>query len=251
MKKTNVTSDGRFAGIVGEDYDRLLRAIPHIPAFEHGIATSARKGLPKKFTGQAKVLDLGCGNGMTTMALCAEMKNVHIVGVDIEPTMLKQYEARVIEGQKSTLRDANISITVTQNDALQFLKGCEANSFDVVVSGYVLHNLPQQVRSEIVKEIARVLRPNGRFVNGDKIAQNDEKVHQRSLLKQLTTIVNVYSSPADRAYGIEWVEHYARDNQPDLKYKESEVFDSLKAAGFKKIKIVKRWNMEALVSADK
>jgi ubiquinone/menaquinone biosynthesis C-methylase UbiE len=250
MKTTNTKSDGRFAGIVGEDYDRLLWAIPHIPAFEHEIAVRARQGLPKKLSRKAKILDLGCGNGMTTMALCAEVKNAHIVGIDIEPVMLKQYEAWA-NRHKSQFRESGILVNIRQSDALQFLKGCEASSFDVVVSGFVLHNLPQQVRGEIVKEIARVLRPNGRFVNGDKVARNDEDAHLRDFMKQLTTIVNVYSAPADRAYGIEWIEHYAKDNQPDLKYQESEVTDSLKVAGFTNVRIVKRWCMEAIVVADK
>jgi len=250
MKNINTKSDGRFAGIVGEDYDRLLWAIPHIPAFEQEIACQARKGLPKELSGQAEILDLGCGNGMTTLALCAEMENVHIVGVDIEPTMLNQYKARMND-RVEALAASHITVTTKQSDALQFLKGCEANSFDVVVSGFVLHNLPKDVRGAIVKEIARVLKPHGRFVNGDKVACDDEKSHQRHLMKQLATIVDVYSAPKDRAYGIEWIEHYARDNQPDLKYKESEVHRSLGQAGFRSVRIVKRWCMEAVVVASK
>ena len=235
-------SDGRFAGIVGQEYDRLLKALPHIPALEEGVASAVRKGLQKNMIRSATILDLGCGNGITTLALCAQINNAHIIGVDIEPTMLKQYESRVADVQNT--------VTMHQCDALEFLKGSAAHSFDVVVSGLVLHNLPKTMRAEIIKEIARVLRPNAWFVNGDKIAHDDDKAHQQDLMRQFAKFTEVYSAPSDIAYGLEWIEHYVRDNQPDLKYTESEIVHSLEVAGFKKIKIVKRYGMEALVVAD-
>jgi ubiquinone/menaquinone biosynthesis C-methylase UbiE len=252
MKTKQTTLDGRFAGILGSEYEKLLRAMPHYLELQNAIALHAAKALP--FPRPAKlrmVLDLGCGTGLTTCALMHVVKWATIVAVDKEPTMLQQYKRNIIQGRKSALVDYGLVVKAFQSDILTFLKGCKKNSFDAVVSGFVLHNLPKALRAEILKEVGRVLRPEGVFVNGDKIAPDDIDLHNKYLMQQLTTFVKTYTAPEDAAYCIGWIEHYAVDNQPELRYTEAEVNSSLKAAGFRNVKIVERHCMEAVVVATK
>ena len=253
MKTKQTTLDGRFAGILGSEYEKLLRAMPHYPQIQHTIARHAVEALPSPVgTGKLRmILDLGCGTGLTTLALAAHANYGVIIGVDKEMTMLKQYMNNVIEKRKSALAESGLAAKAYQSDILAFLKRCRTHGFDAIVSGLVLHNLPKALRAEILKEVGRVLRPEGVFVNGDKIAPDDIDLHNKYLMQQLTTFVKTYTEPEDAAYCIGLIEHYAVDNQPELRYTEAEVRSSLKAAGFRNVKIVERHCMEAVVVATK
>ena len=251
MKAKQTTLEGRFAGILGSEYEKLLRAMPHYPELQDAIARYAVKSLPSPVnTGKLRlVLDLGCGTGLTTLALAWHMNYGLIFGIDKEKTMLKQYMNNVIEGRKSALAESGLAVKAFQSDILAFLKRCKKNSFDAIVSGFVLHNLPKALRANVLKEVGRVLRPKGVFVNGDKIAPDDIDLHNKYLMQQLTTFTQTYTAPEDAAYCVGWVEHYAVDNQPDLRYTEAEVRSSLADAGFKNVKIVERHCMEEVVVA--
>lgn len=252
MKVNKKELKGRFAGVIGQEYEKLLRSMPHYIDLQDRIAQLASRGLCALRLSAGKplrILDLGCGTGLTTIALCERIDDAHIIGVDKEPTMLKQYKRNLIDGRMAKHDQGEVKIKAVRADALQFLKRCPSSSFDAVVTGFFLHNLPTKLRTRIVKEIGRVLRPGGIFVNGDKIAPDDLQLHNQHLMEQLTAFTNTYTSPRDAAYCIGWIEHYAWDNQPDIKYTESEVRTSLAAAGFGEVKISGRCRLEAVVSA--
>lgn len=252
MKNTSNTQiDGRFAGILGTEYGKLLLAMPHYPLIQNGVAKLVQQSLASaKIKKPSEILELGCGTGLTTIALCETVSHTSITAVDKEITMLKQYE-KLVKELRGDLDSRNITIKTVQSDALEFLKHCDDSSFDIVVTAFVLHNLPKALRAEILKEVYRVLRLGGRFVNGDKIAPDNINLHNKYLMTQIAKFVHTYTSPEDYAYCIGWIEHYAVDNHPDLRYTESEVLSSLKAIGFSEVKITGRHWMEAIMSADK
>lgn len=238
---------GRFAGILGSEYEKLLRSMPYYFWIQNKIAQLARGTRGEIRT----ILDLGCGSGMTTLALCQHLRNFSIVGVDEqESEMLTKYRAK-IKTHERDLAASSITVKALHSDALTFLRKQKDSSFDVVVSGFMLHNLTIALRAKILKEIARVLRPGGRFVNGDKIAPNSKGLHNTYLLQQLTKFISTYTAPEDLAYCVGWIEHYVQDNQIGIRYLESEVRSSLKVAGFRKIRIVGRHCMEAVAVADR
>ena len=254
MKTSSHTQlNGRFAGILGKEYAKLLRSMPHYPLIQDTIARLTNQGLSqgRGTQKQRMILELGCGTGLTTLSISQYVTNACIIAVDQEPTMLKQHRANVVEGRELELASSGLVIKTVQADALTFLKKQKDSSFDAVVTGFMLHNLPIALRAKILKEIARVLRPGGRFVNGDKIAPDSEKLHNTYLLQQIAKFIDTYTAPEDLAYCVGWIEHYAQDNKTGIRYLESEVRSSLKTAGFGKIKIVGRHCMEAVVVADR
>lgn len=248
--KTNIQLDGRFAGILGSEYEKLVLAMPQYPKLQRIIASLTQQNIAmrgKNGSSIRTILDLGCGTGLTTLALREQLAYVRIMGVDKEPVMLKQYVKNTAERGAAPY----VTVKALQSDALAFLKRRGPASFDAVVSGFFLHNLTIELRAQILKQIARVLRPGGVFVNGDKIAPDDMSLHNKYLLQQLTTFVQTYTAPEDAAYCIGWIEHYAQDNRNGIKCTEAEVRSSLKAAGFGKIRITDRHCMEAVASAIK
>ena len=249
---TNITDpkDDRFAGALGDKYALIQKGLPYYLGMQKAIAVAVQNCLSALTVNPHTVLDLGCGTGITTLALGEALSNVKITGVDKGPTMLKQYDA-LVRKHEVELQGKGVTVTTVEKDALEFLKNCEDSTFDVVASGFTLHNISKDLRSQIVMEIGRVLSPQGRFVNADKVARDDERLHQKDLMDQIAKFVECYGNPAETAYGLEWIEHYIRDNQPDLKQTESEVRDTLYRAGFGKIQIKERHGMDALIIADR
>ena len=49
----------------------------------------------------------------------------------------------------------------------------ESGSFDVATCVYLFHELPASVRKEVVREMARVLRPGGTVVLADSVQLGD------------------------------------------------------------------------------
>lgn len=245
-KKTN----NRFTGLIGIKYNKLLEALPHLINVEEEIAIAALQQKRGNLTRPISILDLGCGTGMTTFALCEKINNATIVGVDNTPAMLRQYK-HLIRNQKSILQRKRIKITTRGDNALHYLKFCDSESFDIVVSGFVLHNLPKDVRHNIIMEIGRVLVPQGRFVNGDKITDNNEIVHQKNLMDRFAAYVSAYNNDKDHAFGLGWIKHDIFDDHVDQRLTEYEICSCLTIAGFKNIHVSQRLGLDAIVVADR
>jgi SAM-dependent methyltransferase len=89
-----------------------------------------------------RVLDAGCGDGLFTRAIAAPV----VIGVDNAPAMVERARSRDVDA-----RLANIEQLPFGDD-----------EFDVVVSNWTLYHLPDLGGG--VRELARVVRPGGRFV---------------------------------------------------------------------------------------
>lgn len=96
----------------------------------------------------ARVLDLACGTG--DLSVCFAARGAQVVGLDLTPEMLERAHAR----------SAGTAIAWVRGDMMQL--PVADGSVDVVTAGYGLRNMP--VLETGLDEIARVLRPGGRFV---------------------------------------------------------------------------------------
>ena len=100
-------------------------------------------------------LDLGCGPGAMSYALAnkAHPKST-IIGIDISNDQLNY--ARAHSGNL-TCKPQFINCSM---DELKF----PDNHFDIVMTSMALHETPPEVRRRAIKETARVLKPDGRFI---------------------------------------------------------------------------------------
>lgn len=104
------------------------------------------------------VLDIGCGTGNLTMAVKARAGTEgEVHGIDAAPEMIREAERKAAEER------LDIRYRVGLIEDIPFPDG----QFDVVVSSLMLHHLPGDLKREGIAEIARVLRPGGRFVAVD------------------------------------------------------------------------------------
>jgi SAM-dependent methyltransferase len=136
------------------------------------------------------------------------------------------------------------------DDALHFLTNQPSHAFDIIASGYVLHNLIGDYRARLYDEIWRVLAPSGLFVNADKYAQTVE-AHREALRWQLNRFFDVFV-PRQR-YDLlrEWVLHYVEDEAADRVMPEADAIIRLELLGFANVNTVYRKHMDAVLVARK
>jgi ubiquinone/menaquinone biosynthesis C-methylase UbiE len=118
--------------------------------------------------GNETVLDVGCGRGLLTVGAAHRLSSGKVVGVDVwQPGTITGNRADAVF-ENARLEGVADRVEVRQGDArdLPF----EGETFDVVVSNYVVHELKtRNERTQMMHEIARVLKPGGRVALVDFI----------------------------------------------------------------------------------
>jgi len=115
-----------------------------------------------------KILDLGCGNGRFNKVVG---ENVDYHGVDVSGVLIRIAKAKYPDAK----------FFVSKPLSLPF----EDNFFDKVFCLAVFHHIPSSaIRKEFLKEVRRVLRPEGRIVL-TVWDLNDNKKARRLLLKYI------------------------------------------------------------------
>jgi SAM-dependent methyltransferase len=123
-------------------------------------ALTGRVVLPWALQGaqlQGEVLEIGSGAGANAAELLRRHDRAHITATDVDPAMLEAARRRLHEfGGRATVTPADAT-------SLPFADG----RFDTVVSLIMLHHVIDWEAA--LGEVARVLRPGGRFVGYDMI----------------------------------------------------------------------------------
>ncbi len=106
-----------------------------------------------------RILDLGCGAGMSTLPLARAFPDAEIQAVDIAAPMLRYAHARS--------ESMGVAIHYSQQDAgrTNFADG----SFDLIVSNLLLHEVPQKLTKRIIRECHRLLAAGGVTVHNDMV----------------------------------------------------------------------------------
>lgn len=110
-----------------------------------------------RLTGTERILDVACGAGHTAATFAPHVREV--VALDFTEAMLEQV--------KLLAADRQLTNIVTQHGDAEELP-FEAHSFDLVVTRYAAHHWPHPQTA--LHEIARVLKPDGRFLLDDVVA---------------------------------------------------------------------------------
>ena len=230
----------RFSGRLSDDYDLWRLARPFLGEV-HEIVIRAVRSFTEARDRPLRALDIGMGEGAITRLLVADAQ-LSVTGVDNEPKMIKKAREHL------TAELASGRLKIVLDDALHFLTNQPSHAFDIIASGYVLHNLTADYRARLYDEIWRMLAPSGLFVNADKYAQTGE-AHREALRWQLNRFFDVFV-PRQR-YDLlrEWVLHYVDDEAPDRVMPEADAITRLNDLGFADVRIAYRRYMDAVLIA--
>ena len=111
-----------------------------------------------------RVLEVGCGRGVALPVLSERLQPVELAAVDIDPSLIRAAEWRVGRAQ------TRVALHVADVRDLPF----EDDSFDLVIDFGTCYHVGGGEAGQLaaLREIARVLRPDGLFVHETRVAQH-------------------------------------------------------------------------------
>jgi ubiquinone/menaquinone biosynthesis C-methylase UbiE len=98
-----------------------------------------------------RVLDVGCGTGLLTLMVKHSIPDAIVTGLDADEQVIQ------------IARDKSRGFDIQWDHAFAFDMPYPDQSFDVVVSSFVMHHLTGADKLRTFREVHRVLRPGGCF----------------------------------------------------------------------------------------
>ncbi len=123
----------------------------HYRTLEISRIVQAISGMPND-----TILDVGCGNGYTTLEIAKAFPASEVIGVDYSPKMIEEANKQVIP-----------NVEFFDGDVLSLSRHKEigVQKFDVVVSTRCLINLPNWDEQKVaILEMRKMLKPDGRLI---------------------------------------------------------------------------------------
>lgn len=109
-----------------------------------------------------RVLDVGCGTGMLLIEVAKRLPQGYVDGLDIWQARDQQpnsYEMTLLNATREKVKQ-RVNLTTGDMRRMPF----EDSSFDSVVSSLAIHNISdEEERKQVLREIVRVLKPEGKF----------------------------------------------------------------------------------------
>ncbi len=232
-----------FSSVIGQDYDMLQLICPAATEMSRLVGNTV---LAYPNTAEPlQTVELGGGTGVTTLALLTAKDDMKIISVDNEPTMQEQAKQRL----KQWVDEGRLIFS--GDDALTALQQLANDSVDIIASAYTLHNFPDHYRRQVIKEIFRVLKPNGQFINGDRYGLDDIEQHTRMVQEEISQYFKALT-PINRMDLLEqWIIHLFSDESENHVMRETDSVQQLQEAGFSAITVSHRNAINALVTAKK
>ncbi|WP_244929215.1 class I SAM-dependent methyltransferase [Nocardioides sp. W7] len=131
--------------------------------YQDHLQSQIAKTIPGPPDGKvAEVLDIGCTLGRSTCSLKERFPDAHVTGVDISGAVLRYAHRR------ANRLGVDVDFTQMAAEAMTY----EDNSFDLVLSYILFHEVPVEIGRQVIDEVHRILRPGGVFVVVDFPSDN-------------------------------------------------------------------------------
>ena len=120
-----------------------------------------------------KLLDVGCGTG--SLAILANAKagpDGEVHGIDASPEMIE------VARRKADNAGADVRFQVGLIEDIPF----PDDQFDLALSSFMVHHLPDDLKRKGLAEIYRVLKPDGHFLTVDFGASSNSLISHLMLL---------------------------------------------------------------------
>ena len=112
----------------------------------------------------ARILDLGCGDGILGRLLLEAFPGAKAVFADFSEPMLDAARAKLGDDPRAGVARVDFSSPEWVE------KVASETPFDIVVSGFAIHHRPDEEKRRIYSEIFEILSPGGIFLNLEHVA---------------------------------------------------------------------------------
>ena len=113
--------------------------------------------------GTETLLDLGCGTGLELEEIFAVFPDLRVTGIDLSQTMLDKLSDKY--------PDKRVKLICASY--LDYDFGGE--QYDCVISFETLHHFTHEQKTELYRRLVKALKPGGRYVEGDYMAETQEQ----------------------------------------------------------------------------
>lgn len=204
-------------------YKNKATANPYATSPDFNLREIEIEYLSRSLEDNINILDVGCGNGYSTLSLASRHKSSYM-GIDFVPDMIEQADALK---NKFSLK-GSVEFRVGDVTNLAF----DSAHFDVVISERCLLNLPtKELQWQAIQEIARVLKPGGKYLMLEGTIQGLERLNSTRIMFNLDPILD-----ADPHYN--WFSN---------KFDENEMIP-IALKSFEKLEQIQRFGMYYLLS---
>ncbi|MFA5317872.1 MAG: class I SAM-dependent methyltransferase [Patescibacteria group bacterium] len=188
------------------------------------------KYIPKK---KIKVVDIGCGNGFSTIAFAKE-RQADFLGVDYSENMIEQAQKILLQRKKKIKGKVRFISGNILN--LNFLSPA---THDIVSTDRCLINLVSlSDQKKAIKEISRVLKKGGKYIMCEDTKEGLRKLNELRILAGLEAIPNHWHNLyLNEKELLPYIERYFKiikiDNFSSLYYIASRIFNAVSAIDIK------------------
>jgi len=102
--------------------------------------------------GSENILDFGSGGGIASKILIKRIPDGHLTCLEPSTCWIKRLRKRL-----GTFKNVTFHNTYIENTNIH------DNTFDVILIHHVLHDIHPEKRHKVVKQLSRILRPDGRI----------------------------------------------------------------------------------------
>ncbi len=130
-----------------------------------------------------RVVDLGCGDGWMARECLRGTRVARYVGIDTSADAI----GRVRASSPAGLDPDSAQIDLHCDDVLTALPELPGGQFDLVLSSYCLHHFSQAQKQDVLRQIRRVLTPDGSFIWTDlaRHSQQTRDTYLKSLVDDM------------------------------------------------------------------
>jgi ubiquinone/menaquinone biosynthesis C-methylase UbiE len=119
------------------------------------------------------VLDVGCGDGRTTLEVAQAAPELRFVGVDYSENMIQTARRQV-----ETMNELRGKVDFRVGDATNLEAACGDETFDVAMTDRCLINLPSLERqAAAIAQIARHTKPGGYYLGVENFTAGQENMN--------------------------------------------------------------------------
>lgn len=166
--------ENRFKAEEAANYDDVIKR--RIPLYSEMQALMASL-LPFSKKEYIRVLDLGCGTGGASIAVCKEFPLARITGIDSSPDMLEMAKAKV----KHTTWRIDFLCQDIRGGKGQGARGegfqLPDGEFDAIISAFSLHFLNEDEKRDIFGRCVKALKPGGIFIDAEAVLSPFERIY--------------------------------------------------------------------------